>query len=104
MTKPAVELTPSWIATRLLTPDASGAERALVEAMAERGIDVVHENGSAIATFFAIERAMVCAARQVIAQHNVRCARALKWIESCDDPDDPDDLDEALVEVLEGRK
>jgi hypothetical protein len=104
MSKSPVEFTPSWIATRLLTPDATACDRAIVEAMAQRGIEVVHENGTPISTFFAIERAMVSAARQVITQHSVRCGRALKFIESLDEDDDNWDPDEALEHALEERK
>lgn len=106
MSTSRVDLTPSWIAERLLTSDASSDDRAIVKAMAEQSI-ALHEatahseelesklSRTRLGAFFAIERAMVSAAQQVIAQHNIRCARAWKWIESLDDePDDEPDYDE----------
>lgn len=92
--KSPIDLTPSAIATKLMTPGATACDRALVEAMAERGIAVVHEVGAVAATFFAVERAMVSAARQVIEQHKVRCGRAMAFLESLrNEPDAYDDED-----------
>jgi Zn finger protein HypA/HybF involved in hydrogenase expression len=98
--KPPIDLTPSWIAKRLLTPAATACDRAIVEAMAERGIAVVHEVGTPVGTFFAIERAMVRAAEQVIAQHNVRCGRALEFLKNLrDEPEALDKIDGVEVAV-----
>lgn len=80
-----IDLTPSAIATKLMTAETTAADRAIVEAMAEKALAVVHECGHPGATMIAIERAMVSAARQVIAQHGVRVERLLAFLKSDDD-------------------
>lgn len=80
-----IDLTPSSIATKLMTPDATAADRAIVEAMAEKALAVVHECGHPGATMITVERAMVCAARQVLTQHGVRVERLLAFLRADDD-------------------
>ena len=83
-----IDLTPSGIATKLLPEGSTAADRAIVEAMAECALSVVHEVGTEARTMAQIELAMVNAARCVLKQHRVRVERLFKAIFEHDDEDD----------------
>lgn len=106
MTTPrTIDLTPSSIARRLLPDDATDADRAIVEAMAERALTEAPSAKSSIGAFFFVERMIAGAARQVVKQHDVRCDRALKFLKSLrDEPEEPYDINDALFDKLDGAR
>lgn len=105
MTTPrTIDLTPSSIARRLLPDDATDADRAIVEAMAERALTEVPECRSSIGAFFLVERMMVQAARQVIKHHRVRCERVMKFLGELENDPELEELDGIADAEQEGTE
>lgn len=105
--KNTIDVTPSAIARRLLPDDASDNDRALIEAMAERALQLVPECKSSAGAFFFVERLMVSAASQFMKQHDIRCARVMAFLESLrNDPDETygHDAEGVLAELDESGK
>lgn len=75
-----IDVSPGAIARRLLTDHATPDDCALVQAMAERALREIETDTPALRLIL-VERMMVSAARQILAQHEIRWDRLIKLLD-----------------------